>query len=136
MEIAEIRREKLRQYIKQNYKTRAEFADAIGKSPAQVAMWFMKSDGKRDIGEKLAREIETALGRPHGWMDVLHDNEAMRVINGDPMLPSVRLDDKTPEELLKIIVAYEEGSELKQLALQKLSQLPEDKLNAILSLIG
>lgn len=46
------------------------------------------------------------------------------------------IDDKTPEELLKIIVAYEEGSELKQLALQKLSQLPEDKLNAILSLIG
>ena len=74
MEVADIRREKLRQYIKENFRTRAEFAEKIGKSPAQVSMWFMKkNEGKRDIGEKLAREIEKKLGLPKYWMDQRHD---------------------------------------------------------------
>lgn len=69
MDIADIRRENIRKYIKDNFRTRAEFAEKINKSPAQVAMWFMKSQGRRDIGEKLARDIETALELPSGWMD-------------------------------------------------------------------
>lgn len=73
MSISDLRRENLRSYIKENFKTRAEFADKIGKSASQVAMWFMKSDGKRDIGEKLAREIESALNLPNGWMDNDHN---------------------------------------------------------------
>lgn len=101
MEIAEIRREKLRQYIKQHYKTRAEFADAIGKSPAQVAMWFMKSDGKRDIGEKLAREIETALGRPNGWMDRLYENDSAEIIPDAP--DSVTTMDELELQILAIM---------------------------------
>jgi transcriptional regulator with XRE-family HTH domain len=52
------------------------------------------------------------------------------------MSPVMSLDDATPEDLARIILAYEQSSDLKKLALQKLSELPEDKLNAILSLIG
>jgi len=72
MEITKIRRENIRNFISANFKTRLEFANAIGKSPSQVAMWFMESNGKRDIGEKLAREIESSLQLPNKWLDKLH----------------------------------------------------------------
>jgi transcriptional regulator with XRE-family HTH domain len=51
-------------------------------------------------------------------------------------LPVMSLDDATPEDLARIILAYEQSSELKKHALQKLSELPEDKLTAILALLG
>lgn len=133
MNTNDIRLERLLQLIQEHGQTKV--ANLVGIESSYISQLKNPNNPKK-IGEKLARRVEDAFHLPHGWMDVLHDNEAMRVINGDPMLPPSRLDDRTPEELLKIIVAYEEGSELKQLALQKLSQLPEDKLNAILSLIG
>ena len=70
MDIADIRRENLRQLIKTEFKTRAEFADKINKSPSQVAMWFMSSKGKRAIGEKVARDIEKRLGLNQGELDL------------------------------------------------------------------
>lgn len=112
----------------------SNIARFLNESPQVVTNW-----SKRGVPARKIIEIAPLLGVSPEWLQTgkgEKNNEAMRVINGDPMLPPSRLDDRTPEELLKIIVAYEEGSELKQLALQKLSQLPEDKLNAILSLIG
>lgn len=112
----------------------SNIARFLNESPQVVTNW-----SKRGVPARKIIEIAPLLGVSPEWLQTgkgEKSNEAMRVINGDPMLPPSRLDDRTPEELLKIIVAYEEGSELKQLALQKLSQLPEDKLNAILSLIG
>ena len=70
MGIADIRRENLRQLIKTEFKTRAEFAEKINKSPSQVAMWFMSSKGKRAIGEKVAREIEKCLELNQGELDL------------------------------------------------------------------
>lgn len=73
MDISKVRRENLHNYIEQNFKTRAEFSRIIGKSPSQVAMWFMKSNSKRDIGEKLARELEKSAGLPDYWLDRQHN---------------------------------------------------------------
>jgi len=45
------------------------FADRIDKQQSQVSSFAGKNPSK-GIGGKLAREIETAFGRPFGWMDV------------------------------------------------------------------
>lgn len=73
MDISKIRRDNLYNYIEQNFKTRAEFSKVIGKSPSQVAMWFMKSENRRVIGEKLAREIEKTAELPAYWLDRQHN---------------------------------------------------------------
>lgn len=56
------------------------FAEKIGMSASQLSQ-IRNPKYKRTVGDAAARSIESALGLPHGWMDVLHDNEAMRVIN-------------------------------------------------------
>lgn len=81
MTITDIRRENLRRLIKERFRTRAEFADKINKSPSQVAMWFMTSSGKRSIGEKIAHEIEQALNLDYGWLDKDHSNPEIN-LNG------------------------------------------------------
>ncbi len=80
----ELRRKKLADLIAE-YGSQKAFGDAVGKDPA---MFSQILNGTRNLGDKLALDLEEKLGKPRGWMDVLHDNEAMRVINGDPMLPS------------------------------------------------
>ena len=69
MNITDIRRENLRDYIADKYKTRKEFAEMIGKAPSQVNAWFAKSNAKKEIGEKLARSLEETLQLPCGWLD-------------------------------------------------------------------
>jgi hypothetical protein len=73
MNIAERRRENLRHYIDEKFSTRKEFAKQIGKSYSQVTTWFLTSKSKRDIGEKLARELEVLLELPSGWLDKEHN---------------------------------------------------------------
>lgn len=51
------------------------FAEKIGMSASQLSQ-IRNPKYKRTVGDAAARSIETALGLPHGWMDVLHDNEA------------------------------------------------------------
>lgn len=69
MNITDIRRENLRDYIADKYKTRKEFAEKIGKASSQVNAWFAKSSAKKEIGEKLARSLEETLQLPYGWLD-------------------------------------------------------------------
>lgn len=42
------------------------FADAIGKKPAQVSHWIT---GVKPIGDAIASQIETSLNLPRGWLD-------------------------------------------------------------------
>lgn len=48
------------------------FAEKIGMSASQLSQ-IRNPKYKRTVGDAAARSIETALGLPHGWMDVLHD---------------------------------------------------------------
>jgi hypothetical protein len=52
----------------------ADFARAIGKSPTYVNAMLTDADVKnhKNIGEKVAREIEQGCGLPNGWMDQDH----------------------------------------------------------------
>jgi phage repressor protein C with HTH and peptisase S24 domain len=52
----------------------AEFARRIDSSTQQVNQVIGPAP-TRNIGDKLARRIETAFGRPEGWLDVQHGLE-------------------------------------------------------------
>ena len=110
--------------------SQAELAERSGVKQQMIS----KLESKRADSTSGIVALATALGVTPEWLQTGKESRARSETQQITKVST--LDDKTPEELLKIIVAYEEGSELKQLALQKLSQLPEDKLNAILSLIG
>jgi hypothetical protein len=64
MKTSDLRRRRVRELIDSpRFKgNAAAFAQAIGKSPTQVARWFMATSNRRNIGESLARDIEKALG--------------------------------------------------------------------------
>lgn len=67
-----------------SYERDVEFARATGIDPAYVSQ--IKS-GERQVGDKIARRIESKLARPHGWMDQPHIDEApasYRVANTAP----------------------------------------------------
>lgn len=49
-----------------------EFADLIDESPSFVSQW---KGGGRPIPDDTARKIEVASGKPHLWLDELHDGE-------------------------------------------------------------
>lgn len=56
---------------------RAELARLIGKDYNQVAQWFDSKDvnpSARNIGSKLARELEQILKLPENWFDADHDS--------------------------------------------------------------
>lgn len=71
MDIHEIRRHNARLLAEKN-RTLASFAEAIGRPATQVSR-FMGKNPTRSIGSKIAREIEQAFDKPHGWLDIYHD---------------------------------------------------------------
>nr|WP_314370021.1 S24 family peptidase [uncultured Acinetobacter sp.] len=53
----------------------SNFANKINKGQSQTSQ-FAGTTPIKGIGNKVAREIEDAFGKPHGWLDLLHDDEA------------------------------------------------------------
>lgn len=64
-DIAEIRRAKLKSLISQ-YPSQVAFATAVEKSPQQIGGMI---SGSKSFGRKIARDIETKLGLPEGYLD-------------------------------------------------------------------
>lgn len=52
----------------------SRLAEALGCSPAQIIRLQSDTVTRRNIGDKMARDIERAAGMPHGWMDAPHDD--------------------------------------------------------------
>ncbi|MFU8925145.1 hypothetical protein [Acinetobacter puyangensis] len=49
----------------------SNFAEKIGKGQSQTSQ-FAGTNPIKGIGNKVAREIEEAFGKPYGWLDVAH----------------------------------------------------------------
>ena len=47
-------------------------ARAIGVQQSQIARVYAKGEYRRNVGDNLARRIETALNLPEGWLDTEH----------------------------------------------------------------
>lgn len=75
MKIEEIRRYNLRRYIKKNDLEQKQLAAMLDKSPAQIGAIIGKNP-RRNIGTKMARDVESTLQKPPGWLDVLHVDES------------------------------------------------------------
>lgn len=71
MDIKDIRRFRLRKLLLTRFRSKqSALADAIGRSPSYIARLFSeKPEHSRNIGEALAREIETLCGLPTGFLD-------------------------------------------------------------------
>lgn len=80
-DIDEIRRQNLR-FIESELGGMAEVARAVGMSPSQFANLRdgakdSKTGKRRGMRKDTARRIETATGKPSGWLDIDHsDGEA------------------------------------------------------------
>jgi phage repressor protein C with HTH and peptisase S24 domain len=71
MEAKEIRRKNVYALVKAMGGPTA-FGAAVGRDQVQVSQW---TAGK-PLGDKLARHIEDSLGKPLGWLDAPHWDEA------------------------------------------------------------
>ncbi|EPS5379636.1 LexA family transcriptional regulator [Escherichia albertii] len=76
MENKDIRKSNLAFLLDEHKKiagnTNASFADKLGVSPSQLTQ-VSGEKSTRNIGDKLARKFEAALGLPNGWLDLVHD---------------------------------------------------------------
>lgn len=70
MDIHQIRLTNLQQAIKKA-GSQARLADMVGIKSAYISQ-IKNSKHPTNMGNDVARRIESALGLPHGWMDVLH----------------------------------------------------------------
>jgi len=68
MEISTTRRRRVQAYIQEHQLTLKQFAERIGREPAQVSA-IAGSSAHKNIGSRLARHIENRLGLPQGHLD-------------------------------------------------------------------
>jgi len=76
--IYDIRRDNLERLIREKELQQRDFAAAC-KIPesyiSQIRTRFVRNGKPISLGSKLARQIETACGKPAGWMDTSHEHD-------------------------------------------------------------
>jgi hypothetical protein len=72
MDMHQIRLLNLEVLIKK-HGSAAKIANLIGSSPTVFSVIRSDRHPDKNMGNGMARRIETALSLPHGWMDQLHD---------------------------------------------------------------
>lgn len=81
--------------------TQKEAAHELGLSASYLSQLL---SGKK-MGDQVARKLEAAQSLPHGWMDQMHDGDAMRV--GETARPygsqQLRLDPETISAALRLV---------------------------------
>lgn len=83
MDNAQIRMQNITAILQKKFKgKKVSLANAIEKNPVIVQRWFSTGKGHRNLGDKVAREIEGKLNLPRGWLDNMH--EKMHDLEDDP----------------------------------------------------
>lgn len=97
MDTNTIRRENLRALVAK-YPTQAEFAALCGTAPSVLSL-ILSPNPRRNLGPKLARQIEQATGIESGWLDVPHQEagKARALSNAEIISEGIDVwDDDTP----------------------------------------
>ncbi|MBJ8417513.1 hypothetical protein [Acinetobacter courvalinii] len=102
----------------------SNFANKINKGQSQTSQ-FAGTTPIKGIGNKVAREIEDAFGKPHGWLDVLHPEE--NNLQASEYLNNSNLTD-SKQELIKLIETLKN--------LDSKGKLNNEIINAINTLIN
>ncbi len=71
----------------------SSFADKIGKGQSQTSQ-FAGTNPIKGIGNKVAREIELAFDKPHGWLDLPHEEQ--NITDGNVSQPIPMKGDFVP----------------------------------------
>jgi phage repressor protein C with HTH and peptisase S24 domain len=102
MDIAQIRRDNARDLSNKCHGISA-FAEKLGKSQSQISS-MIGTNPTKNIGNKIAREIETAFGLPHGWMDVCHEPSSTKIEEeiGSPIHAWDNLSELDPEHYVGV----------------------------------
>lgn len=119
MEIKDIRRARVRELIDRNFRgIDADFANRIGRQPSYISRIFTeKAEHRRNIGEALARQIESECGIEAGSLDrPFGDDEPLskavagaarpRLKTEMEMAPIDAWDDSTPLDDDEVYVPF------------------------------
>ena len=104
--IEEIRQRNLRALLEEGL-SQAEIGRAMNKSAKQVSQWFGKGSA-RAMSSATARQLETAVGKPRGWLDNLNDSNSTG--NRETESHSQTLDPDILHEAITLIVFDEEAA--------------------------
>lgn len=89
----------------------SNFAEKIGKGQSQTSQ-FAGTTPIKGIGNKVAREIEEAFGKPHGWLDVIHQKHN----NSNPLNESdddlITRDNDDLQALIRALKSLESQGKL------------------------
>ncbi|WP_145929202.1 hypothetical protein [Chromobacterium vaccinii] len=96
MESKEFRRANLLALIEQ-YGTIRHLAEKVDVAPNHLSL---VKNHVRNMGDKLARRIEEAVGKPVGWMDLPHDGGDLDLAQD---VASVTITAQSEEELVKLL---------------------------------
>lgn len=109
--ISEIRLSNARS-LAAEYNNLAEFSRIIDREPTQVSR-FMGANPTKNIGDRIARHIETSCRKPKGWLDTDHSSEETQQMNekevknnlveGVPLIDWKQLTDHRASKLSPII---------------------------------
>lgn len=89
----------------------SNFAEKIGKGQSQTSQ-FAGTNPIKGIGNKVAREIEEAFEKNHGWLDVLHQ-EKSELLPFNNLYESLSTrDNEELEELIRVLYDLESKDKL------------------------
>ncbi|KYQ80576.1 hypothetical protein AWW72_18875, partial [Acinetobacter sp. NRRL B-65365] len=88
----------------------SNFANKINKGQSQTSQ-FAGTTPIKGIGNKVAREIEEAFGKPHGWLDVLHQEDS-NLLSNNLNMPSSVVSNKELEALINSLIDLDEQGKL------------------------
>lgn len=114
--IYEIRLRNLERILEENYGgergARARLAEDLGVSATQISRYFLAGKYHQNIGDDMARRIETITVRPEGWMDQEHiDTEllAKTIVAVEELVDKLRFKIDAKRRAKLIAIAYEES---------------------------
>ena len=89
----------------------SNFANKINKGQSQTSQ-FAGTTPIKGIGNKVAREIEEAFGKPHGWLDVLHEKEDNFIVPSTSEKPLINNNHEELQDLIRLLNQLESQGKL------------------------
>lgn len=88
----------------------SSFADKIGKGQSQTSQ-FAGTNPIKGIGNKVAREIELAFDKPHGWLDIPH-GQTVTLSNSSCDLANYSNTNQDLKNIINQLIALESKNRL------------------------
>lgn len=108
LSLHDIRRQNLRDLIDSKYEgNRSQFSRAVGKNVNLINLILSSNlELRRNLGERMAREIEKGANLPEGWLDADHRDPLASHVVSIPVIPGAK---RLPHDrVLTSIVAGEQ----------------------------